>query len=49
VTFHDLRALFNYDINSCLSIGADARAYLGGDTYTQYVAMAYLQVRFLGH
>jgi tetratricopeptide (TPR) repeat protein len=48
VAFHDLRAIFNYDINSCLSIGADAHAFLGGDTYTQYTAMAFLQVRFLG-
>jgi hypothetical protein len=48
VTYHDLRAIFNYDVNSCLSIGAEARAYLGGDTYYQYFAMAYLQVRFLG-
>jgi tetratricopeptide (TPR) repeat protein len=49
VTFHSLRAVFNYDINSRLSIGADARAFLGGDVYTQYAATAYLQVRFLGH
>ena len=49
VTFHDFRAIFQYDINSCLSIGADARAYLGGDVYTQYMASAWLQVRFLGH
>ena len=49
VTFHSLRALFNYDINSRFSIGADARAFLGGDVYTQYAVTAYLQVRFLGH
>ena len=48
VTFHDLRAIFNYDINSCLSVGGSAEAYLGGDTYTQYQAMVFLQVRFLG-
>lgn len=48
VSYHDLRAIFNYDVNSCLSVGADARAFLGGDEYTQYAAMAYLQVRFLG-
>jgi hypothetical protein len=48
VVYHDLRAIFNYDVNSCLSIGAQASAYLGGPTYTQYMAMAYLQVRFLG-
>jgi tetratricopeptide (TPR) repeat protein len=48
VTFHSLRAIFNYDINSCLSVGADASAFLGGDTYTQYQASAWLQVRFLG-
>ena len=48
VVFHNLRALLNYDVNSCLSVGVDAHAYLGGDTYTQYQAMAYLQVRFLG-
>jgi len=47
-TFHDLRAIFNYDVNSCLSVGAEASAFLGGDTYEQYRAMAYLQVRFLG-
>ena len=47
-TFHDLRAIFNYDVNSCLSVGAQAQAYLGGDVYTQYSAMAFLQVRFLG-
>jgi tetratricopeptide (TPR) repeat protein len=48
VVFHDLRAMFNFDVNSCLSVGVDAHAYLGGDTYTQYQALAYLQVRFLG-
>jgi hypothetical protein len=48
VTYHDLRAIFNYDVNSCLSIGAEANAYLGGDTYSQYMAMAYVRVRFLG-
>jgi len=31
-----------------LSVGAEASAFLGGDTYEQYRAMAYLQVRFLG-
>lgn len=47
-TFHDLRAIFNYDLNSYVSVGAEAQAFLGGDTYTQYSAMAFLRVRFLG-
>jgi hypothetical protein len=48
VTYHDVRAIFNYDINSCLSIGAEARAFTSS-VYDLYSAMAFLQVRFLGH
>ena len=29
ITYHDLRAIFNYDVNSCLSVGADVRRLSG--------------------
>jgi hypothetical protein len=48
VTYHNFRALFNYDVNSCLTVGAEAQA-LNSSQYDMYSAMVYLQVRFLGH
>jgi hypothetical protein len=47
VTYHDVRAIFNYDVNSCLTIGAEARS-LTSSVYDMYSAMAFLQIRFLG-
>jgi tetratricopeptide (TPR) repeat protein len=47
VTYHNLRGIVQYDINSCLSIGADASTTQSSQ-YKMYSAMAYLQVRFLG-
>jgi hypothetical protein len=46
VTYHNFRALLNYDVNSRLTIGAEAQA-LNSSQYDMYSAMAYLQVRFL--
>jgi hypothetical protein len=42
-----VRAIFNYDVNSCLTIGAEARAFTSS-VYDLYSAMAFLQIRFLG-
>jgi tetratricopeptide (TPR) repeat protein len=47
VTYHNFRALFNFDVNSCLTIGAEAQA-LNSSAYDMYSAMVYLQFRFLG-
>ena len=47
VTYHNIRAIFNYDINSCFSIGAEASTQQSSQ-YDMYTAMAYLQIRFLG-
>ena len=48
VTYHDVRAIFNFDINSYVSVGAEARA-LNSSEYDMYSAMAYVQIRFLSH
>jgi tetratricopeptide (TPR) repeat protein len=48
VTYHDFRAIFNYDVNSSVTIGAEARA-LQSSEYDLFSAMAFLQVRFLGY
>jgi hypothetical protein len=47
VTYHNFRALANYDINSCFSVGVEAAMQLSSQ-YDMYYAMAYLQIRFLG-
>jgi tetratricopeptide (TPR) repeat protein len=47
VTYHNFRALLNYDINSCFTVGAEAGTQLSSE-YDMYYAMAFLQVRFLG-
>jgi tetratricopeptide (TPR) repeat protein len=47
VTYHNFRAIFNYDINSCLSIGAEASAQMSS-VYDMYAAIGYIQLRFLG-
>ena len=47
VTYHDVRAIFNYDINSCLTIGAEARAFTSS-VYDLYSVMGFVQIRFLG-
>ncbi len=50
VTYHDFRAIANWDINSCFSIGAEGRAQITpGREYDLFTAMGYLQVRFGGH
>ena len=45
VTFHNLRALFNYDVCTWLSVGAAANAQLSS-VYNMFSALGYLQVRF---
>ncbi|HKB03743.1 MAG TPA: tetratricopeptide repeat protein [Gemmataceae bacterium] len=47
ITYQNVRALFNYDVNSRLTIVAEAQA-LNSSAYDLYSAMVYLQVRFLG-
>lgn len=47
VVYHNLRAILNYDISSCCSIGAEA-ATQQSSVYRMWSAMAYLQIRFLG-
>jgi tetratricopeptide (TPR) repeat protein len=48
VTYHDVKVLFNYDLNSYVSVGAEGRMMLSaGQVYDLYSAMAYLQIRFL--
>ena len=48
ITYHDVRAVFNYDINSYVTIGAEARA-LNSSEYDLYSAIGFVQIRFLGH
>jgi len=45
VTYHNLRAMLNYDVCTWLTIGAQADAQLS-DPYTMFSAMGYLQIRF---
>jgi hypothetical protein len=47
LTYHNFRFLFNYDVNSCLTVGLDAQTQVSSE-YDMYSAMAFLQVRFLG-
>jgi tetratricopeptide (TPR) repeat protein len=47
VTYHNFRALANWDINSCFSVGVEASTQQSSE-YDMYSAMAYLQIRFLG-
>jgi hypothetical protein len=47
VVYHNLRAILNYDISSCCSIGAEASTQQSAP-YRMWAAMAYLQIRFLG-
>ena len=45
----DVRAIANYDVNSWLTFGAEARMMLSsGKAYDLYSAMAFMQIRFLG-
>ena len=49
-TYHDVRAIVNFDVNSRLTFGAEARALISsGRAYDLYSAMAFMQIRFLGH
>ena len=45
VTYHNLRALANYDICTWLTIGAQADAQLSS-VYKMFSALGYLQIRF---
>ncbi|MEZ6142343.1 MAG: tetratricopeptide repeat protein [Zavarzinella sp.] len=47
VSYHDAKALVNYDISSWLTIGAEARAFVSSE-YDLYTAMAFFQIRFMG-
>lgn len=47
VTYHNFRAIVYYDINSCLTIGAEASSTVSSQ-YDMFGAMAFLQVRLLG-
>lgn len=47
VTYHDMKAIVNYDINSWFTVGAEGRAMISsGREYDLYSAMGFLQVRF---
>ena len=49
VTYHDMKAIVNWDINSYLSVGAEAKSTISsGNEYNMYSAMGYLQIRFAG-
>ena len=49
VTYHDLRAIGNYDVNSWLTFGFEARALMStADAYNLYSAMGFVQIRFAG-
>jgi len=45
VTFHNLRAILNYDVCTWLTVGGQADAQLSS-VYNMYSAMAFLQIRF---
>lgn len=45
VTFHNLKAILNYDVCTWLTIGGEAGAQLSS-VYNMYSAMGFLQVRF---
>jgi len=47
ITYHNAKVLFNFDVNSYLTIGAEGSATISSE-YDMYQAMAFLQVRFLG-
>ncbi|WP_162136229.1 tetratricopeptide repeat protein [Zavarzinella formosa] len=49
VTYHDMKAIVNWDINTYFSVGAEGRATISsGNEYNMYSAMGYLQIRFAG-
>ena len=45
VVFHNLRAIFNYDVCTWMSVGAAAQAQLSS-VYNMFTALGYLQIRF---
>ena len=48
VTYHDMRAIVNYDVNSWLTFGAEGRVMLSsGKNYDVHSLMGFMQVRFL--
>jgi hypothetical protein len=47
VTYHNFRAILNYDISSCCTIGAEASTQQSSE-YRMWAAMGFLQIRFLG-
>lgn len=47
ITYHDFRFLANYDVNSWLTFGMEARAFVSTE-YKLYAATGFLQVRFPG-
>lgn len=49
ITYHDMRFIANYDVNSWLSFGGELRSTLStGDAYNLYSAMGFMQIRLAG-